>query len=79
VHAVYRQTTLNAQSEEGTIYYCISRDGNDPSIFHFFERYASRKAFEGHNEQDAVRGLVASGWIRDVKAVFAKAIGSPSE
>lgn len=76
VEAVYKQTTRRALSPEepGTIYYCISRDRTDPSIFHFFERYESEEAFHRHNEQDLVKNLVTSGWMRDVKAVFVKPI-----
>ncbi|KAI1609950.1 hypothetical protein EDD36DRAFT_481539 [Exophiala viscosa] len=74
VEAVYKETTKRAESEEGTIYYCISRDANDPSIFHFFERYKSKQAFEKHNDQKIILDLVNSDWMKDVKAVFVRPI-----
>lgn len=74
VEAIYKQTTQHAEIEEGTIYYCICRDSKDRSIFHFFERYKNKEAFDKHNEQEIVVKLVNSGWMKDVKAVFAKAI-----
>lgn len=74
VEAVYKQTTKNAEAEEGTVYYCICRDTNDPSIFHFFERYKSKQAFEKHNDQKIIQDLVNSGWMKDVKAVFVRPI-----
>jgi quinol monooxygenase YgiN len=74
VEAVYKQTTAHAEVEEGTVYYCISRDSKDPSVFHFFERYKSKAAFDAHNDQDIIKKLLASGWMKDVKAVFAKPI-----
>lgn len=78
LEAVYAQTTRNAQSEPGTIYYCLCRDGDDPNIFHFFERYAGREAFEAHNDQPIIRKLMADKFIRGVKAKFMKAI-APAE
>ncbi|KAH8819461.1 hypothetical protein F5884DRAFT_12138 [Xylogone sp. PMI_703] len=74
VEAVYKETTKLAEAEEGTVYYCISRDQQDPSIFHFFERYKSKKAFQEHNDQEIIDKLVNSGWMKDVKAVFVKPI-----
>ena len=56
------------------MYYCLARDAADPSIFHFFERYKSKQAFEQHNEQDIIKELLKSGWMKDVKAVFVKPI-----
>ena len=74
MEAVYQQTTRRALSSEepGTIYYCICRDRTDPTVFHFFEQYADEKAFDEHNDQDIIKHLVSSGWMKDVKAVFAK-------
>ena len=63
-----------AQSEPGTIYYCISRDRTDRSIFHFFEQYASKKAFEDHATQPIMEKLMQDKLMKDVKAVFAKPI-----
>ena len=55
------------------IYYCISRDLEDPKVFHFFERYAGREAFEAHNRQPIIKKLVEEdGYIERVEAVFGK-------
>lgn len=77
VHAIYEQTTRRAQSsaEPDVIHYCITRDPENPSIFHFFERYRNKEAFRVHNEQEIIQRLVGSGWIRDVEAVFGVPIG----
>lgn len=75
LEAVYTETTRLAASEEGIIYYCISRDGSNPSIFHFFERYTGKKAFEEHNSQPIIQKLLHQDrYIKDVKAVFVKPI-----
>lgn len=75
LEAVYTETTRLAAQEEGIVYYCISRDRDDPSIFHFFERYAGRKAFEVHNSQPIIQKLLHQDrYIKDVKAVFVKPI-----
>ena len=74
LEAVYAETTRLAQSEPGTIYYCICRDGDDRNLFHFFERYAGRKAFEEHNAQPIIQKLMADQYMRGVKAKFMKAI-----
>ncbi|KAL8823352.1 MAG: hypothetical protein Q9191_005931 [Dirinaria sp. TL-2023a] len=74
VEAVYKETTRLAQAEAGVVYYCLSRDAADPSIFHFFERYRSKTDFQQHNDQEIIQKLVSSGWMKDVKAVFVKPI-----
>jgi len=75
LEAVYAETTRLAASEEGILYYCISRDGQDRNVFHFFERYTGRKAFETHNSQAIIKKLLHEDrYIRDVKAVFVKPI-----
>ncbi|KAI0128321.1 hypothetical protein BJ170DRAFT_682118 [Xylariales sp. AK1849] len=75
LEAVYAETTRLAQSESGIIYYCIARDGDDPTIFHFFERYTGRKAFEEHNQQPIIQKLLkVDKYIERVEAKFAKAI-----
>jgi quinol monooxygenase YgiN len=43
VEAVYKETTKLAQGGEGVVYYCLGPDTDDPSIFHFFERYQSKQ------------------------------------
>ncbi|TKX19049.1 hypothetical protein C1H76_8940 [Elsinoe australis] len=55
--AIYAETTRNAASEPGTIYYCLSRDDKDPTIFYFFERYTGKKAFDEHNSQDIIKRI----------------------
>jgi len=74
VEATYKETTRLAEKEEGIVYYCLARDKDDPSIFHFFERYKSKEAFQAHNEQDIIVNFVESGWIKDVKAAIVKPI-----
>ena len=73
LEAVYRQTSILSKAEPGILYYCISRDGDDPTIFHFFERYTGRKAFEDHNKQPIIQKLLNEDrYIKDVKAAIAK-------
>ncbi|KAJ5939808.1 hypothetical protein N7466_002942 [Penicillium verhagenii] len=74
LEAVYVETTRLAQSEPGTIYYCICRDQDDPTIFHFFERYAGRQAFDDHNAQPIIEKLMEDKYMRGVKAKFMKAL-----
>ncbi|KAI3337612.1 hypothetical protein HD806DRAFT_477128 [Xylariaceae sp. AK1471] len=79
LEAVYAETTRLAQFEPGIIYYCLSRDSDDPTIFHFFERYTSKKAFDDHNSQPIIKKLLdVDKYIKDVTAVFAKPIGPAS-
>ena len=76
IEAIYKQTTARAMSdaEPGTIYYCICRDPKERNQFHFYERYTSKEAFDAHNDQEIIKKLVGSGWMKEVKFVFAKAI-----
>lgn len=74
LEAAYAQTTRNAQSEPGIIYYCISRDPENPDIFHFFERYTGRSAFEEHNKHPIIQKILSEGWMAGVKAKIVKAI-----
>ena len=68
---VYEETTRLAQSEPGSIYYCIGRDADDPTVFHFFERYKGKKAFEEHNNQPIIQKLLNEDkYIKGVKAKF---------
>jgi quinol monooxygenase YgiN len=78
LEAVYAETTRLAEFESGTIYYCLARDSEDPSIFHFFERYAGKKAFDAHNAQPIIQKLMEDEWFIGVKAKFMKAIGPAS-
>ncbi|RYC56019.1 hypothetical protein CHU98_g10187 [Xylaria longipes] len=76
LEAVYTETTRLAQSEPGIVYYCLARDNSDPSIFHFFERYRNKKAFDEHNSQPIVQKLLnEDNYIKDVTAKFMKPIG----
>ncbi|KAK3388763.1 hypothetical protein B0T20DRAFT_484331 [Sordaria brevicollis] len=69
---VYQETTRLAASEPGVIYYCISRDLEDERVFHFFERYKGRVAFEEHNRLPVIKKLLEEdGYIERVEAVFA--------
>lgn len=74
LEAVYAETTRRAEFEPGTIYYCLARDANDRNVFHFFERYAGKKAFDDHNAQPIIQKLMADQYIKGVKAKFMKAI-----
>jgi len=72
---VYALTTKLAKSEPGIIYYCICRDSEDPTMFHFFERYTGREAFETHNRQPViVKLLEVDRYIERVDASFVKPI-----
>ncbi|KAF2733363.1 hypothetical protein EJ04DRAFT_439220 [Polyplosphaeria fusca] len=70
--AIYKQTTKLAKSEPGVIYYCISRDNNDPTLFYFFERYASQEALEVHMRQEILRNMLAKEYIKDMDVKFLK-------
>ncbi|KAI1419820.1 hypothetical protein F5Y12DRAFT_775869 [Xylaria sp. FL1777] len=79
LEAVYTETTRLAQSEAGIIHYCLARDTDDPNVFHFFERYKSRAAFEEHNSQPIIQKLLNEDkYIKDVTAKFMKPIGLES-
>ncbi|KAK0625060.1 hypothetical protein B0T17DRAFT_508077 [Bombardia bombarda] len=75
LEAVYVETTRLSKSEPGIIYYSIARDQDDLTIFHFFEHYVDKKAFENHNSQPIiVKLLTVDKYFKDVTAVFAKPI-----
>lgn len=74
LEAVYSEATRLAEFEPGTLYYCLARDKDDPTIFHFFERYAGREAFEAHTSQPLMKKLMADNYMRGVKARILKAI-----
>ncbi len=79
LEAIYTETTRLAQLEAGIVYYCLARDTDDTSVFHFFERYKSRKAFDEHNSQPIIQKLLNEGkHIKDVTAKFMKPIGLQS-
>jgi quinol monooxygenase YgiN len=56
------------------MYYCLGRDPDDPTIFHFFERYTGRQAFEDHKNQPVGQELFKNKYIRGVKAKVVKPI-----
>ncbi|KAJ9629479.1 hypothetical protein H2203_001853 [Taxawa tesnikishii (nom. ined.)] len=75
LEAVYAETTRLAASEPGMIYYCLARDNDDRNVFHFFERYKGRKAFDEHNSQPVIEKLINEDkYIKAVRAKFVKAI-----
>ncbi|KAJ5833457.1 hypothetical protein N7474_001768 [Penicillium riverlandense] len=74
LEVVYAKTTRLSEAEPGIIYYCLARDGDDPTIFHFFERYTGQKAFHEHNAQPIIQKLMEDKYIRGVTAKFVKAI-----
>lgn len=70
LEAVYAETTRLARFEPGVIYYCLTRDSEKPHIFHFFEQYTGKKAFDEHNAQPIIQQLMADKFIRGVTAKF---------
>ncbi|KAM0707684.1 hypothetical protein Q7P35_004331 [Cladosporium inversicolor] len=71
LEAVYAETTRLAQNEPGTVYYCICRDQDDTDMFHMFERYKGKAAFDAHNAQPIIQKLLNEWkYIRGVKAWF---------
>ena len=74
LEAVYAETTRLSQFETGIIHYVLGRDPDDPNVFHFFERYKGRQAFEDHNSQPIVQKLLADKLFKGVKAKFVKPI-----
>ncbi|KAK4445922.1 hypothetical protein QBC34DRAFT_412475 [Podospora aff. communis PSN243] len=71
----YALTTHLAASEPGIIHYCIARDEEDPTMFHFFERFTGREAFEAHNKQPViVKLLTVDLYIDRVEAKFVRAV-----
>ncbi|KAJ5304297.1 uncharacterized protein N7443_003957 [Penicillium atrosanguineum] len=78
LEAVYAETTRLAEFEPGTVYYCLARDSDKPNIFHFYERYTGKEAFDAHNAQPIIQKLIKDQWFIGVKAKFMKAIGPAS-
>ncbi|KAI0598596.1 hypothetical protein F4775DRAFT_554938 [Biscogniauxia sp. FL1348] len=64
------ETTRLAQSEPGCVHYSVSRDDEDPTVFHIFERYRSREAFEQHMQHPPLQKLPT--YARDIKAKCVK-------
>jgi quinol monooxygenase YgiN len=61
-----------AKTEPGVVHYSLSRNTADPSIFHFFERYESKEAFEVHCSRPETQKVLSSGWVKEFKARFEK-------
>jgi len=74
LHSLYQRMTKIAATEPGIIYYSLSRNSKDPSIFHFFERYASKQDFERHTSREETQTILKSGWFDDVEARFERPI-----
>ena len=72
-YEVYQRLVTLAQSEPGTLSYHVSRDQDDPSVFHFFERFKDKAAFEEHNASQIVKDMFGE-CNKSVRAVFAKPI-----
>ncbi|KAL2818571.1 hypothetical protein BJX63DRAFT_429072 [Aspergillus granulosus] len=62
-----KEITKLAESEKGTLHYCISADTIDRNRFHLFERYESEAAFQHHMNQPLVKELFTGGLLSDVK------------
>jgi len=78
---IYAQTSRRALSDEepGTVYYAICRDREDPLIFHFFEQYRDKAAFDTHNDQPIIESIFKDNLMKDCKAVFGKPLyGTPT-
>lgn len=60
-------------------FHSILIPGDDPTMFHFFERYKGRKAFEEQIQQPIIQKLLADKLFKGVKAKFAKAISPTGE
>ncbi len=74
VEALYAAMIEHTKQEKGIIYYCLTRDQDERSVFHFFERYENKEAFDRHNETELVQKLMASGWMKGVSARSGKPI-----
>ncbi|KAK0724631.1 hypothetical protein B0H67DRAFT_641144 [Lasiosphaeris hirsuta] len=74
LETVYAITTHIAKFEPGVVYYCTSRDTEDPTVFHFFARFAGREAFFAHLSQPDVQKLMKKEHIKDMSAKFVKPI-----
>ena len=72
--ALYSTMTKIAKTEPGIIYYSLARSSADPSVFFFFEHYASKEAFEAHTQREESQIIFREGWFRDCVARFEKAI-----
>ncbi|KAK4552442.1 hypothetical protein LTR86_010285 [Recurvomyces mirabilis] len=71
LEAIYAYTNEHAKSEPGTLQYYLVRDADDRNVFHMFEHYASRAAFDEHNSQPIIQKLISEdNYIKGVKAKF---------
>ncbi|KAK4961743.1 hypothetical protein LTR10_002234 [Elasticomyces elasticus] len=69
---IIRKVSDVAATEEGILYYCITRDAEVRHKFHVFERYAGRKAFEDHGKQEGLQELLGSGVVAEFAPVILK-------
>jgi len=72
--SLYSTMTKIAKTEPGIIYYSLARSSADPSIFFFFEHYASKAAFVAHTQREESQVIFREGWFRDCVASFQRAI-----
>jgi quinol monooxygenase YgiN len=72
VAVMIRKLTELAATEDGVLYYCITRDAEVAHKFHVFERYAGRQAFEDHVKQDLFQNMIGAGIIADVSPIILK-------
>lgn len=54
--------------------YCLARDPTDPALFHFYERYKSKKDYEDHVKWPLTQRFLDAGWMEGFTAVFAEPI-----
>jgi quinol monooxygenase YgiN len=72
--ALYSKMTKIAKTEPGVIYYSLARNTTDPTIFHFFEHYANKAAFEAHTSREETQTILKGEWFKDCVARFEKPI-----
>jgi quinol monooxygenase YgiN len=58
-----RKLARGVESEPGTLQYKISRDPVDQTIFHIFEEYTGRKAFETHITSKLFSEFIGAGLL----------------
>jgi quinol monooxygenase YgiN len=71
---LYSKMTKIAKTEPGVIYYSLARNSTDPTIFHFFEHYADKAAFEAHTSREETQTILKGEWFKDCVARFEKPI-----
>ena len=61
-----KKSIQSAKQEKGTIHFCVSKDQNDPALFHYFERFDSRAAFLAHANSAIDKEVRESGLMKDM-------------